>query len=106
MLGGGTGCADGGVGDSARAETSARTSWRDRASKELGGVVTRQCLEYRRVPGLGIPSRVSTVGPRRQNVPRGMSRRSRGVSQPCNDPLEQGTHPGGLSSPEYAAGSR
>ena len=34
MLGGGTGCGDGGVGDSARAETSARTSWRDRASKE------------------------------------------------------------------------
>ena len=33
-LGGGTGCADGGVGDSATAETSARTSWRDRASKE------------------------------------------------------------------------
>ena len=32
MLGGGTGC--GGVGDSARAETSARASWRDRASKE------------------------------------------------------------------------
>ena len=32
ILGGGTGC--GGVGDSARAETSARASWRDRASKE------------------------------------------------------------------------
>ena len=34
MLGGGTGCGDGGAGDSARAETPARTSWRDRASKE------------------------------------------------------------------------
>ena len=34
MLGGGTGCGDGGIGDSARAETSTRTSWRDRASKE------------------------------------------------------------------------
>ena len=32
MLGGGTGC--GGVGDSARAETSARALWSDRASKE------------------------------------------------------------------------
>ena len=32
MLGGGTGC--GGVGDSARAETSARASWRDRTYKE------------------------------------------------------------------------
>ena len=31
VMGGGTGC--GGVGDSARAETSARASWRDRASK-------------------------------------------------------------------------
>ena len=34
MLGGGTGCGYGGVGDSARAETSARASWRDRASNE------------------------------------------------------------------------
>ena len=32
MLGGGTGC--GGLGDSGRAETSTRASWRDRASKE------------------------------------------------------------------------
>ena len=34
MLGGETGCGGGGVGDSARAETSARSSWRDTASKE------------------------------------------------------------------------
>ena len=104
ILGGGTGC--GGVGDSARAETSARASWRAGPPKERGGVVMRQCQEYRRVPGFGIPSRVSTVDPRRQSVPRGLSRRSRGVSQPCNDPLGQGIHPGELSSPGYAAGSR
>ena len=34
MFGGGTGCGDGGAENSARAQTSARTLWRDRASKE------------------------------------------------------------------------
>ena len=100
MLGEGIGCGDGGVGDSARAETSTRTSWRDRASKETRRSGDEAVTRISPVPDLGIPSRVSTVDPRRQNVPRGMSRRSRAVSQPCNEPSGQGNHPGGLSSPE------
>ena len=100
MLGGGTGCGDGGVGDSARAETSARTSWRDRASKE-----TRRSGDEavpRISPGSRswYPVKGMNCRPEETNVPRGMKRRSRVVSQPCNNPLGQGIHRGGLGSPE------
>ena len=48
-----------------------------RSSKGRGGAVTRRCLKPRPVLDLGIPSGESIVGPRRQSVPKGPSRRSR-----------------------------
>ena len=80
----GTVCGTGGIGDSARAEMSAGTSWGVRTSKGTRRRVMGRCLERRQVLNLGVPSRESIVDPRRQIVTEGSSRRERGASRPCN----------------------
>ena len=60
----------------------------------------RLSLGRRQVLNLGFPSRESIVGPRRQIVPEGSSRRERGASRPCNGPSGQGFRRDELSSPE------
>ena len=62
------------------------------SSEGCGGAATRRCLKRRPVVDLGIPSRVSIVDPRKQSVPKGPSRRGRGVSQPYNGLLRRGSH--------------